>query len=484
MVNAIAWRAAGAAAAVLGLASCATLTTDPVEAALRRAEQAMGSATLQGVRYTAEGRAASVGQAFEPGASWPRLRVSAFTRTLDYAAGAVRDDYAVSRTEPTGGGVVPPMGQGEQRVIGLLLGQQAWSLSGPAAVPQPLAADARYHDLWTSPHGVLKAALRNKAAATLAVQNGKTLVSFVEPGQFRATVWLDAAYRVERVDSVLPHPVMGDMPALALYSNYGEQGGVQFPRRIQQYLGGGEAWNLEVRTVEAVPGGALTTPAPAVPPERVDSQKVADGVWFLAGGSHNSVLVELADHLLLVESPLNDARALAVIAEARKLAPGKPLRHVVNSHHHFDHAGGLRAAVAEGAALVVSERARPWFERILATPATVRPDALARSGRRAEVIGVNVQRSLGDARRPVEVLTIEESQHADGFLLVWLPRERLLVQADAFTPGTVRPGAPNPSHVNLLENIERLKLDVDRILPLHGRVVPMSELRAAAAGGR
>ena len=216
--------------------------------------------------------------------------------------------------------------------------------------------------------------------------------------------------------------------------------------------------------------------------ERVAIEKAADGVWFLAGGTHNSVAIEMSDHLILVESPLYDGRALAVLAEAKKLAPGKPIRYVINSHHHFDHSGGLRTAAAEGATLVTSEQARPWFERILANANAISPDALAKSGRKPVVAGVNGRRTFSDGNRTVEVFMIEESVHARGFMMVWLPRERLLVQADAYTPGPPNapaPAQPNANNVNLAQNIERMKLDVDRILPLHGRMVPLSELMTA-----
>src|SRR6185369_11602441 len=168
--------------------------------------------------------------------------------------------------------------------------------------------------------------------------------------------------------------------------------------------------------------------------ERVVSEKAADGVWFLSGGSHNSALIEMADHLILVESPLYDGRAQAVMAEARKLVPGKPIRYVVNSHHHFDHSGGLRTAVAQGATLVVSEQARPWFERALARPNTISPDALAKSGAKPSLVGVNGRRTFSDSTRTVEVYLMEGSGHAQGFMMVWLPRERILVEADAYTP--------------------------------------------------
>jgi len=205
-------------------------------------------------------------------------------------------------------------------------------------------------------------------------------------------------------------------------------------------------------------------------------------VWHIAGGSHNSVVIEMKDHIMVVESPLYDGRAVPMLAEAKKLSPGKPIRFVVNSHHHFDHSGGLRSAVAEGAALVTSELARPFFEAAMANPNSIKPDAMQISGKKAIVTSVNGKRSFTDGARVVNVYYIEGSVHADGFLMVHLPKEKLLIEADAYTPcapNTPSPAVPSALHVNLVQNIERLRLGVDQILPLHGRVVPVGELYTA-----
>ncbi len=128
------------------------------EGVLRRADRTLG--TPQSLRFEATGTGATFGQAFEPGGPWPKLAFSQFVRTMDYANGAMREDTARSRTEPTGGGAVPLMGTGEQRIQGFVAGRHAWNQVGPAPVPAPVALEARLHDLWASPHGVIAAARR------------------------------------------------------------------------------------------------------------------------------------------------------------------------------------------------------------------------------------------------------------------------------------------------------------------------------------
>ena len=471
-----------AVATALLLSSCAQMGQDP-DAVLRNADTAMGASMLKTLRYAGSGTGATFGQAWQPGMAWPRLNITSFSRVLDYENGAMREDSARNRAEPNGGGALPSIGTGEQRTTALVRGGFACNMTGPAPVAAPLAVDGRIHDLWTTPHGVIKAALKNKDGATSRSEGGKSIVSFSEPGRFKAVVWIGADGLVERIDSVLPNAVLGDTQVQTQYSDYRDYGGVKFPSRIRQSQGGFPVLDLQVAEVQPNAPAGIEVPALVQSfTERVVVEKAAEGVWFLGGGSHNSVAVEMSDHLILVESPLYDGRALAVLAEARKLVPGKPIRYVINSHHHFDHSGGLRAAVSDGATLVTSDQARPWFEQALANPNSINPDALARSGRKATVLGVSGRRVFSDGGRTVEVLMIEESVHAQGFMMVWLPRERLLVEADAYTPAAPNapaPAQPNANHVVLVQNIERMNLNVDRILPLHGRIVPVAELYAA-----
>ena len=159
--------------------------------------------------------------------------------------------------------------------------------------------------------------------------------------------------------------------------------------------------------------------------------------------------------------------------------PGKPIRFVVNCHQHFDHAGGLRAAVAEGATIVTQAANVPYFERAFAQPNRIAPDAhgASRASARSFLRGRRASSTSATARAPVEIHRIADSPHSDSFLMVYLPKEKLLIEADAFTPAppnTPPPAAPNANNVNLIDNIERLKLG--------GRAHPAAARPRRAAG--
>jgi glyoxylase-like metal-dependent hydrolase (beta-lactamase superfamily II) len=468
------------AGSALWLASCAAPPREDASAVLARASQAMGASRLDTLRYSAEGAGYTFGQAYHAGGAWPKITVHSLTRSIDYANGAMRDEIVLSRAEPLGGGGYPLSGQ--QRNDQFVSGELAWNQSGDNATPSPRALVERVHQLWITPHGVLKAAQRG-GASVRAGEAGTSALSFELASRFSATVTIGADGLVRRVESIVPDPVLGDTAVVTSYDDYRDFGAVRFPMRVRQTMGGYPVLDLAVKEVQVNPALALAMPEAARNvAERVTVENVAEGVWFLAGGSHNSVLIELQDRLVLVETPLNDARTRAVIDQAKVLVPGKPIRTVVNSHQHFDHAGGVRAAVAEGATIVTHADNMAYFEAAFAQANRILPDAMARAGKKAVFQPMVDKLAIGDALRPIEVHRIAGGPHSESIVMVYLPKEKLLIEADAFTPpapNTPPPALANANNVNLVDNIERLKLAVDRIVPLHGRVVPTSELYAA-----
>jgi glyoxylase-like metal-dependent hydrolase (beta-lactamase superfamily II) len=455
-------------------------TAQDGRAGLEAVAKALGATGLKSIEIQGGGAVFQVGQSYSAGTAWPQFNVRSFTRVVNYDTASLRDEILRTRAlePPRGGG---PYVRGEHKQVFVVSGDHAWNVMGDAATPAPIALADRQFQLWSTPHGVVKAAL-----AGSGTMQGR-MITFGVPGRFRATATLDAANLVERVDATMPSPVLGDMAVTVTYADYRDFGGVKFPTRIRQSYGGFPAMDLTVTEVK--PNAAADIPVPdsvrqaANPYVRVASQKAADGVWYVTGGSHHSVVIEMKDHVIVAEGPLNDDRALAVIKEARTLVPNKPIRYLVVSHHHFDHSGGVRAFAGEGATLITHEASRPFFARVVAAPATVSPDHLARSGRKATVEGVRDRHVLTDGTRTVEIRHIAGILHADDMLMVYLPREKFLIEADAFTPpapNTAPMSPPNPFNVSLAENIAKQGLAVDQILPLHGRIVPLADLHRAA----
>ena len=270
----------------------------------------------------------------------------------------------------------------------------------------------------------------------------------------------------------------------ATYSDYRDFEGFRFPTKIVQNQGGFPVLDLSITDAKsnvpldfAVPDSVRQATPAAV---KVTAEKVSDGVWYLTGGTHHSLVVEFADHVAVIEAPLNEERSNAVIAEVKKLVTAKPLRYLISTHHHFDHSGGLRTYVAEGVTIVTHESNKALYERVSKAPHTLNPDRQAREKRKAKFRTMTDKLVLTDSTRTLELHTIQGSPHASDIVMAWLPKEKLLAEVDVYSPLAVNappPANPSPAMVNLYENIQRLNLDVNQIAPLHGRIVTLAELK-------
>jgi glyoxylase-like metal-dependent hydrolase (beta-lactamase superfamily II) len=215
----------------------------------------------------------------------------------------------------------------------------------------------------------------------------------------------------------------------------------------------------------------------------VASQQLAEGVHRITGG-YVALAIEFRDHVVVLEGGQNEARGLAVIAEARRVIPNKPIRYVVNSHMHFDHSSGLAPFAAEGITIITHENNKDFLERALSAPRTLMGDNLSRANRRPMVESAGARRVLTDGTRTVELHHVAGLEHSDGMLVAYLPAEKLLFTADFNVPAQGQP--VNPSIVMLRRNVERLRLDVGGHVLVHApnpdRPVNNEELVALARG--
>jgi glyoxylase-like metal-dependent hydrolase (beta-lactamase superfamily II) len=356
----------------------------------------------------------------------------------------------------------------------------------------PTASWAQQIEIWITPWGFLKGAAANGATVRTERIGGKpyTVLSWTPSrkapsGQpYRLNGYVNAQNLIERVETWVEHPVVGDLHVNATYGDYRDFGGLKVPAKIVQSRGGLQTFEATITNASANPAniaellqppapaggragaaGAAPAPAggaPAAP--TVQSEKLADGVYRITGG-YVALAVEFKDHVVVLEGGQNEARGLAVIAETKRLFPAKPIRFVVNTHAHFDHSGGLAPFAAEGIAIITHENNRAFLEKSLGAPRTLVGDALAKSNRKPKVEAAGDRRVLQDDTRTIELHHVMGLEHSDGMLIAFLPKERILFTGDFNVPA---PGqVVSPAIKTLVENTDRLKLDFDRHVLVH-----------------
>ena len=212
-------------------------------------------------------------------------------------------------------------------------------------------------------------------------------------------------------------------------------------------------------------------------PQDTTLEEVAPGVWLAKGDGHQSLVVEMKDHLMTFEAPLFEERSLKVIEAIREKFPDKPIRYTMVTHYHQDHSGGIRAYAAEGATVIAHSSILPFLEGVLKSPKTIRPDSLAlletKEGKPPEIAfeGVETMKEYTDGSRVVRLYAIP-NPHVNGMLLAYLPEERITFTADLVRSVT---DARTRAY---LDFVNQQDLQVDRNVKVHGAVTSFREYEA------
>jgi glyoxylase-like metal-dependent hydrolase (beta-lactamase superfamily II) len=506
--------------ALTALAAAPAVAQQNARALLQAADQAVGASKVNSVQFTGKGRFAYIGQNFTTNDDWNRVDLQSYTLTIDYPSKSYKEEQVrVQGNNPRiGGGAGFPI-EGEQRAAALASGNYAWTVN---AQGQPQAqndqAETRQLFVAVSPHGFIKDALADPNTSVSDrefISQGKTLkvVSFTTMGKWRATGEFNAQNILERVVTWIPSPMMGDMQVEIRYSDWRDVGnGIKAPYHIHMHQGdhplvrGMNLMDVQASDVKVnVQNASLTVPdavrTAGMPKVNIATTKLADGVWLIGGGTHNSIAVEFKDFAAIIEAPLDDARTMAVIAETKRLIPGKQIRYVVNTHHHWDHSGGLRAAYAEGATIVTNEANKNFFERVILVPQprSLSPDRLsmtpfATTGPGPGKLETYRERhAITDGDQSIISYHVEGFNHASDMAIVYLPKAKILINADMGPPPAGAPAsAVNANTIALYNNMKRLKLDVVQHVPIHGnpssqadfeRTVGPVAAKARPAGG-
>jgi len=214
-------------------------------------------------------------------------------------------------------------------------------------------------------------------------------------------------------------------------------------------------------------------------PTAVTVDRLGTGIYLLGGGPANSYMIEFDRFVAVFEAPGSEERSLAVIEQIARLAPNKPIRWVIASHPHFDHIGGLRTYNHIGATAVVHMLNLKFLNNDVLTykARTVKPDILSlwpptevAEGYNYEAIQENFV--ITDNSRILRVYYVQPLQHVSGMLMAYLPAERIAFEADLFDTHEPARAAQLPAMRSFLNQVQRMKLDVGTVAPVHGKPVP------------
>ena len=449
-------------------------TIDDAAAALGGAERLLAVKTFV---IEGEGTHYQLGQDVAPGASGQTWAVTEYRRAIDVPAERARTELVrVPKFTYWQGLAAQRQVQGVDKTIGYNV-----NASGTPSRIAQAAADDRRAELLRHPVVAVRAALDPAARLTNVRNEGaESIVDVVTSDGRSFTLAIDASTKLPtRVSTAGNNVNLGDVTITTTFADYQNVGGLQLPSRLTTKTDQFTTADVRVtrQSVDA-DAGNLAAPAavaaavpPAPQPPKVTVEEVSRGVWLLAGGSHHSALVEFSDHLMLIDAPQNDARTLAVIARARELRPGKPLTHVVNSHHHFDHSGGVRAAVSEGLTIITHEGNVAFLEEMVKRPHTRAPDALAKNPQPLKIEAVGDERVITDGTMTVH-LYAAPGEHSETMLMAYLPRDRALVVIDVYEPGK----GPHMFLRQFVDDLKKRNLRVERIVPLHEKIVSYEQM--------
>ena len=349
-------------------------------------------------------------------------------------------------------------------------------------------------EIWLTPWGFLE------GAAEYGVELGSGKLDGVE---YRVLTWMSPEDQtspsgmqytvngyinddnlVAGVETWVEDAFMGDFHIVQVFDNYREVDGVMVPQTIEQQRGGGGVFGVIVAEADANPSnlGELMTPpqggpgggfgggggggggAPPAPEDLVE--ELGDGAWLITGG-YVALVVEFEDHLKVFEAGQSEARGAQILEVIDAVLPDKPITHIINSHPHSDHTGGLVPLVRAGATLVTHENNAAFLDMALNTPRTL----LGEEPLNARVEGVSGVTVYEDSMNRLELHSVPQL-HSDGMLVAVLPEQGVLFQADFTLP---QPGAEaNPFVLELARYVADNDVQFERYLAVHAAQVPQT----------
>ncbi len=290
-------------------------------------------------------------------------------------------------------------------------------------------------------------------------------------------------------EHVMDDPILGDRRTATWYTRWQDAGGIKLPRQIDVEYNGRIQSHTVITAARVGPADAAAFTIPdsissraqraiaAAPAQVPTVASIAPGLWWVAGGTHHSMVVEQPSQLIVVEGPFSTQRTAAVLDTLKARFPTKPVSLVVNTHHHWDHASGLRGYLAAGVPVLTHARNGGYVRGIASAAKTVAPDALTRGGRVPEVRTMTDSLTIGEGSGRI-VLYHAPTSHVEGMLIAYVPSAKTVFNSDLFGPGQ----APNAVFARELVAAVRARgIAVDKVVGGHGTApVAWSEVEKVA----
>ena len=314
------------------------------------------------------------------------------------------------------------------------------------------------------------------------------VISYATPTGGTLSLYFDAQTNLlSKFESLASDSMFGDVAVETIFTGYQVVEGIPLPTGQLDKRGG-------VPTLEvAFTGYSLApipdtfaplpfTPAPQSPPAQPAVKELAKDVYLiegLAGGGYRVLFVNFREYIIIVEAPVGDDVTQAVLRLVRETVPNKPIRAVAITHHHDDHAGGIRGYLAEGIQLITTPRNQNFLHGVVRARFTIQPDAYARSGRRGGSVDFieGGKAVFTDGRLTLELRDIGPGPHAQEMLVAWLPQEKILFQGDLLNrqgDGVLLPANDTTAH--FAEWLKKAGLQVEKLVGVHGPMSTMAEL--------
>ena len=362
------------------------------------------------------------------------------------------------------------------------------ALRQPADLARTIPAALR-----TFPEGLLLAMWNRRGAARwieTVERHGVAYdgVTFADTDGAQVAVYFDTATGLPAwSETTATSPIFGDVTRERHFLHWRAAGNIVLPQRFEDRVNGVLLQRLEVganRPSAWIPDSLLTPPGWPAPFNAgpAGTRVLAPGVAVITGG-YNSLVVAFDSFLTVIEAGNAPAYAASVLEAARRAFPGRPIRYVVSTHFHHDHIGGARQVVAEGITILTTADAAQEIRQAALVEPTLWPDSLAQAPRKAKIEIVSGGRTISDGTTSLRIVDVGPNPHAEQMLVAYVPGARVLYQADMLDlalPDGARPTAGQDTRA-LAESLARLDWDIDIVVPAHGRIGTIQDLRSAIA---